>query len=75
MPLPFTEGPPGDPSGVSPAGDAFAGIEDYKDLMFRNDIEQVAHHLSSQFLVYSTGAGMGLETDSVGQSTGTLTWS
>ena len=54
--VPFTEGPPVDPSGVTPAGDAFAGIGDYKALMLRNDLEQVARHLASQFLVYSTGA-------------------
>ena len=54
--LPFRDGPPVDPSGVTPAGDAFAGIADYKDLMLRNDVEQMARHLASQFLVYSTGA-------------------
>ena len=54
--LPFTDGPPVDPSGVTPGGDAFAGIVDYKELMLRNDLEQVARHLASQFLVFSTGA-------------------
>ena len=52
----FSDGPPVDPSGVTPAGDTFAGIEEYKRLMLRNDVEQVARHLSSQLLVYSTGA-------------------
>ena len=56
VPLPFTEGPPVDPSGVTPAGDAFADIAEYKALMIRNDLEQVARHLASQLLVYSTGA-------------------
>ena len=55
-PLPFTEGPPVDPSGVTPAGDAFAGIGEYKALMLRDDLEQVARHLASQLLVFSTGA-------------------
>ena len=54
--LPFREGPPVDPSGVTPGGDAFAGIEEYKDLMLRDDLEQVARNLASQLLVYSTGA-------------------
>ena len=54
----YTEGPAVDPSGVTPAGDAFAGIEEYKRLMLRNDVEQVARHLSSQLLVYATGAEM-----------------
>ena len=54
--LPFTEGPPVDPSGVTPGGDAFAGIHEYKDLMLRDDLEQVARNLASQFLVFSTGA-------------------
>ena len=56
MNLPFSDGPPVDPSGVTPAGDAFAGIADYKALMLRDDLEQVARHLASQLLVYSTGA-------------------
>ena len=56
VPLPFSEGPPVDPSGVTPGGDAFAGIEEYKALMLRDDLEQVARHLASQLLVYSTGA-------------------
>ena len=54
--LPYAEGPPVDPSGVTPGGDAFAGIEQYKALMLRNDLEQVARHVASQLLVYSTGA-------------------
>ena len=54
--LPYTEGPAVDPSGVTPGGDAFAGIEEYKALMLRNDLGQVARHLASQFLVFATGA-------------------
>ena len=45
-----------DPSGVTPAGDAFAGIEEYKRLMLRDDVEQVARNLGAQLLVYATGA-------------------
>ena len=56
VPLPFVEGLPVDPSGVTPRGDAFAGIADYKRLMLRDDLEQVARHLASQLLVYATGA-------------------
>ncbi len=56
MPAPYREGPPVDASGVTPDGEAFAGIEDYKRLMLRKDLGQVAHHLVSQLLVYATGA-------------------
>ena len=56
VPAPFVDGLPVDPSGVTPAGEAFAGIADYKRLMLRNDLEQVARHLASQLLVFSTGA-------------------
>ena len=52
----YSEGPPVDASGITPAGDAFADIHDYKRLMLRNDLEQVARHLSAQLLVYATGA-------------------
>ena len=56
VPLPYVDGPEVDASGVTPAGEVFAGIEDYKRLMLANDVEQVARHLASQFLVYATGA-------------------
>ncbi len=56
VPLPYVDGPAVDASGVTPAGEAFSGIEDYKRLMLKNDVEQVARHLASQFLVYATGA-------------------
>ena len=52
----YSEGPPVDASGVTPAGDAFAGIEDYKRLMLRDDLDQVARNLTAQLFVYSTGA-------------------
>ena len=56
VPAPYVDGPPVDASGVTPGGDAFADIRDYKRLMLRNDLEQVARNLSSQLLVFSTGA-------------------
>ena len=56
VPAPYTDGLPVDPSGVTPEGEAFDGIEDYKRLMLRNGLDQVARHLTSQLLVYSTGA-------------------
>ena len=36
--------------------DAFAGIEEYKRLLLEHEVEQVARHLTSQLLVYATGA-------------------
>ena len=56
VPAPYVEGPPVDPSGVTAAGDAFAGIEEYKRLLLRDNLEQVAYHVASQLLVYATGA-------------------
>ena len=50
-----TEGPPVDTSGVTPKGDAFSGIAEYKQLLSR-ELDQVARHLTSQLLVFSTGA-------------------
>ena len=56
VPLPYVDGLPVDPSGVTPEGEAFSGIEEYKGLMLRNDLEQVARHLTAELLVFSTGA-------------------
>ena len=53
---PYTIGPAVDASGVTPAGDAFAGFAEYRSLMLRNDTEQVARHLVSQLLTFATGA-------------------
>ncbi len=55
--MPYKQGPPVDASGVTADGEPFAGIEEYKVLLGR-DVEQVARHLVSQLLVYSTGAGI-----------------
>ena len=54
-PMPYKQGLPVDAAGVTADGEPFAGIEEYKRLLGR-DVEQVARHLVSQFLVYSTGA-------------------
>ena len=56
VPAPYGEGAPVDPSGVTPAGDAFAGIGDYKQLMLQRELDQVARHLAASLLVVSTGA-------------------
>lgn len=53
---PYTEGPPVDPSGVTPQGEAFAGIDDYKRLLLERELDQVARHLASNLLVFATGA-------------------
>jgi hypothetical protein len=56
--LPYTEGLAVDPSGVTPGGEAFAGINEYKRLLMQNDLEQVARHMTQQLLVYGTGAAI-----------------
>ncbi len=53
--MPYKQGRPVDASGITSDGEPFAGIEEYKRLLQR-DVEQVARHLVSQLLVYSTGA-------------------
>ena len=54
-PMPYKQGLPVDSTGVTADGEPFTGIEEYKRLLGR-DVEQVARHLVSQLLVYSTGA-------------------
>jgi hypothetical protein len=56
LPAPYSEGAPVDASGVTPTGEAFVGVEDYKRLLLANDLDQVARHMASQLLVYATGA-------------------
>ena len=53
---PYGEGLPVDASGVTPAGDAFAGIAEYKRLLLDGEVDQVARNLASQLLVLATGA-------------------
>ena len=52
----FSEGAPVDASGITPNGDPFSGIEDYKRLLLSQEVDQVARHLASQLLAFSTGA-------------------
>ena len=52
----YQEGPLVDASGVTPQGDAFSGIEEYKQLLLQQELDQVARHLASSLLVFSTGA-------------------
>ena len=40
------DGPAVDPSGVTPAGDRFAGIEEYKQLLLQREVDQVARSCS-----------------------------
>ena len=56
VPLPYEEGPAVDPSGVTATGDRFAGIEEYKQVLLRQDVDQIARHLASSMFVFSTGA-------------------
>ena len=52
----YEEGPSVDASGVTPEGAAFAGIEEYKQILLEHEVDQVARHVVSQLLVYATGA-------------------
>ena len=56
VPAPPTEGPSVDASGVTPTGDAFSGIAEYKQLLLQEELDQVARHFASQLLAYATGA-------------------
>lgn len=53
---PFAEGAAVDASGITADGSPFAGIEEYKQLLLRDQIDQVARHLVSSLLVFGTGA-------------------
>ena len=65
--MPYKQGLPVDASGVTADGEPFAGFEEYKRLLSR-DVEQVARHLVSQLLVYSTGAEIEFaDRDGVGE--------
>ena len=52
----YANGAPVDPSGVTPKGDRFAGIEEYKQLLLQREVDLVARHVASQLFVFSTGA-------------------
>ena len=41
---------------MTPDGAAFAGIEEYKQILLEHEVDQVARHVVSQLLVYATGA-------------------
>jgi hypothetical protein len=56
QPAPYAEGPPVDASGVTPDGDPFTGIADYKQLLRDTELDAVGTHLASQLLEFSTGA-------------------
>ena len=55
FPLPARAGPRVDASGVTPMGEAFAGIDEYRRLLLDNELDQVARHIASQFIVFGTG--------------------
>ena len=52
----YGEGAPVDASGITPDGDPFTSIREYKALLLDREIDQVARHLTSQLIVYATGA-------------------
>ena len=52
----YSQGPAVDSAGVTPAGDPFAGLEEYKQLLLAQELDQVARHLVSSLLTYATGA-------------------
>ena len=56
VPLPYTEGPAVDPSSVTPDGHTFGGIEEYKQILLKQQLTQVSRHLTSQLVVFGTGA-------------------
>ena len=56
VPNRYKEGPAVNPSSVTPDGHAFAGIEEYKRILLEQQLDQVARHLTSQLVVFGTGA-------------------
>lgn len=56
VPGPYKEGPKVDTSGVTPEGESFLGIQEYKKLLLKNETDQVARNLASKLLVFATGA-------------------
>ena len=51
----YTQGPMVDGSGVMPDGRVFTGIQPFKELLLEQQ-DQVARHLISELIAYSTGA-------------------
>ncbi|MEE2775893.1 MAG: DUF1585 domain-containing protein, partial [Acidobacteriota bacterium] len=49
-------GPDVDITGVTPQGQFFTGIDEYKRLLLENEIDQVARNVVSKLLVFATGA-------------------
>ncbi len=43
-----------DASGISEAGDPFSGIEDFKNLLLKEE-DEVARHFISQLVIFATG--------------------
>lgn len=49
---------PVDSTGVTPNGDSFNGVRDYKKLVMK-EIDQVTYGLADKLMTYATGRGMG----------------
>ncbi|MCY3841168.1 MAG: DUF1592 domain-containing protein [Gammaproteobacteria bacterium] len=56
VPRPYGKGPAVDPSGVTPTGDAFADIEEYKAILLDRELDQIARHFAAQLITLATGA-------------------
>ena len=56
VPRPYGEGPAVDPSGITPTGESFADIEEYKAILLDKEIGQIARHFASQLITLATGA-------------------
>ena len=52
----YRKGLPVDVTGVTPQGQVFVGIEEYKKLLYGNELNQVARHVASQLIAFATGA-------------------
>ncbi|MCH2351847.1 MAG: DUF1592 domain-containing protein [Pseudomonadales bacterium] len=52
----YKEGLPVDTSGLTPNGRLFSGFQEYQKILLETELEQVARHLVSQFLVLATGS-------------------
>ena len=56
QPALYAEGPAVDASGITPGGQRFTGLEEYKALLLETELDAVARHLATEFFVFSTGA-------------------